>query len=191
MVGAAVVDIGRSRCRPFGLGDVMILIVALALGLAVARPAIGLIVGAIRQTPRNVIGSLAGTVALARFLNIVLLNFLGFLLPAFLIMRLRRPRPPMRSILVEPGFAGCAAPIALVLVFTPLPVLAPAAMEQHIVMITALGLIVAAVPLAWVALLATRRWAPEPSWIDRLGRGLGAVWTIALPLHLVLIRLPY
>ncbi len=188
---AAVVDVDRPRCRPFSLGDVMILIVAIALGLAVARPALSTIVIAIQQAPRDTIWSLARTIPLARFLTIVLLNFLGFLLPAFLVLRVRRPRPPPRLIVVQPGFAGCAAPVALVLFFVPLSLLAPAVMEQRIVMIAALGLIVAAVPLAWLALIATRQWAPEPSWIDRLGRGLAALWTLALPLHLVLIRLPY
>lgn len=177
MAETKVIDVDRPRCRPFGLGDAMILIVALALGLANTRPVISLIVS---------IGVLEGAVppGLFLFLNMVLLIFLFFLLPAFLILRLRRPRPPLRSIIGQPGFAACAAAVVLFLVSAPLALLVPAGRVQEIIPI-------AAVPLAWVALIATGRWAPEPSWIDRLGRVLGVMWTIALPAHLVLIRLPW
>ncbi len=36
--------------------------------------------------------------------------------------------------------------------------------------------VAAAVIVAWVVLLASGRWRPEPSWIDRAGRLLGAYW---------------
>jgi hypothetical protein len=39
MAEAAVIGIDRRESRPFTLGDAMILIVALALGFAIARPA--------------------------------------------------------------------------------------------------------------------------------------------------------
>jgi hypothetical protein len=52
-------------------------------------------------------------------------------------------------------------------------------------------LVAAATPLAWFFLAVTRRWAAEPSWIDRLGRILGALWMVSLPAHLVLILLRF
>src|SRR4051812_27861852 len=89
----------RHRSPPFGLGDAMILIVALALGLALAGPGIIIIADAIRSAPRGQFRSMAGTIPLTRFLNIVLLNFLFFLLPAFVIVRLRRPRAPLNTLI--------------------------------------------------------------------------------------------
>jgi hypothetical protein len=35
-------------------------------------------------------------------------------------------------------------------------------------------------PLAWGAMKLTKRWWPEPSWIDRLGRVLGVCWWSAI-----------
>ena len=35
-----------------------------------------------------------------------------------------------------------------------------------------------AVVTAWLTLLLTRGWHPEPTWIDRLGRILGACWVV-------------
>jgi hypothetical protein len=190
MAAPAVTGIDRPMSRPFGLADVMIVIIALALGLAIARPALVLIADAVRSDPLWRFRTLDGAVSLGRMLNNVLLNFLLFLLPACLILRLKRPRPPLRSMISQPGFAACAAPLA-VLVFLPLSLLAPSGLGQQIIEIAAQVLVIAAVPLAWVFLIATRRWDPEPSWIDRLGRILGALWMVCVPAHFVLIHLPY
>jgi len=191
MADAAVTDIARPKSRPFTLGDAMILIVALALGLAIARPGIIVIADAIRSVPLKQFRTLAGAVSLGRFLNIVLLNFLFFLLPAFLIMRLKRPRAALRSMICQPGFAACAAPVVIVLATLPLALLHPSGLAGQVIEIVGQVLLVGAAPLAWVFLVATRRWNPEPSWIDRLGRILGALWMVCIPAHLVLIRLPY
>jgi hypothetical protein len=102
-----------------------------------------------------------------------MLYFLYFLLPAFLILRMRRPRPPMHSLVRQPGFAACAAPVACYLTVLPW------------------FLVAAATPLAWFFLAVTRRWAAEPTWIDRLGRILGTLLMVSLPAHLVLILLHY
>jgi hypothetical protein len=191
MAEAAVTEIGRPRCRPFGLGDAMILIVALALGLAVAGPGIIIIADGIRTIPHKQFRTLAGAVSLGRFLNIIVLNFLFFLIPACLILRLRRPRPTLRSMIGQPGFAACAAPIAFFLAFLPLELLPHSGFARQVMEITAQVFIATAVPLAWVILIATRRWVPEPSWIDRSGRILGALWMISVPAHMILMRLPY
>ncbi len=190
MAEAAFSGIERPQSRPFTLGDAMIVIIALALGLAIARPGIGLVVDAIRSDPKYPFRTWAGAVSLGRILNILLLNFLFVLLPATLILRLKRPRAPLRSLIGQPGFSACAAPIVIVLAFLPFELLLTGT-AQEVMEIAAQVLIVAAVPLAWVGLIVTRRWAPEPSWIDRAGRFLGAIWMICIPAHMLLIRLPY
>ncbi len=191
MAEAAVTEIGRPRCRPFGLGDAMILIAALALGLALAGPGIIIIADSIRTTPPKQFRTLAGAVSLGRFLNVIVLNFLFFLMPAFLILRFRRPRPKLRALICQPGFAACAAPVALLLVASPLALFAPTGLAGEVIENGGQILSVLAAPLAWVSLIATRRWGPEPGWIDRLGRIVGVLWMFCLPAHLVLIRIPY
>jgi hypothetical protein len=124
-------------------------------------------------------------------LNIVLLNFLFFLIPAFLIVRLRRPRAALRSIISQPGFAACATPVIVVLAGTALSLLPLSGLSGQAIEIMGQIALVVAPPLTWVFLIATRRWKPEPSWIDRLGRVLGVLGMICTPTHLVLIRLPY
>jgi hypothetical protein len=191
MVQAGVTDIDRPHSRQFTLGDAMIFIGAIALGLALAGPGILLIIDTVRTAPHKQFRTLTGAVGLGRFLNIVVLNFLFFMLPAFLIVRLRRPRPSLRSLICQPGFAGCAAPVVMFLSSLPLTLLAPSGLAGQVIEIAGQVLNGAAVPLAWISLIATRRWHCAPCWIDRLGRILGALWMVSLPAHLVLIRLPY
>jgi hypothetical protein len=133
MARAAVNDIEPPRSRPFGLGDAMILIVALALGLALAGPGILIIADAISSVPRSHLWTWAGAVQLGRFLNIVVLNFLFFLIPACLILRLRHPRAPLRSLIHQPGFAACAAPFAFFLAALPLALLAPSGLAGQVI----------------------------------------------------------
>ena len=191
MQDTPAVGIDPARIRPFGLADAMIFVIAVGLGLAVARPAIALIFDAIASDWRWRFTTLGGAVSLGRMLNIVLLNFLFFLLPAFLIVRLRRPRPSLYAIAGQPGFIGCATPIAIILALMPLPLLSPSEQAEHVIEITGQVLLVIAAPLAWAFLIATRRWNPQPTWIDRLGRILAVLGIWCTPAHLILIRLPY
>jgi len=191
MAEAVITEVDRTKFRPFTLGDAMILIIALALGLAVARPGIVLIAAAFRTVPHKQFLTLAGAVSLGRFVNIVLLSFLFFLLHAFLILRLKRPHAPLGLLIGQPGFAACATPVAFFLTFLPLELFVPSGFARQVVEIAAQVFIAAAVPLAWVSLIATRRWVPEPSWIDRSGRVVGALWMICVPAHMIMIRLPY
>jgi hypothetical protein len=191
MSEAAVTDNNPLRSRSFSLGDALILILALALGLALARPYIILIANYIHTAPNKYFQTLDGTVSLGRSLNLIMLYFLYFLLPAFLILRLRRPRPPMHSLVRQPGFAACAAPVACYLAALPLSLLGPFVPVAQVIELAGQILVAGATPLAWFFLAVTRRWAAEPSWIDRLGRILGALWMVSLPAHLVLILLRY
>jgi hypothetical protein len=190
MAEATVTDIDWPKSRPFSLSDAMSLIIALALGLAVARPAIALIENAVRLVPQNHFRTMAGAIQLAWILNTIVLSFLFFLLPTFLILRLKRPRAPLRSIIGQPGFAACAVSVAVVLALLPIELL-PAGLARQIMEITAPVLMTTAAPLAWLSLIATRRWDPEPSWIDRLGRIFGGLWMVAFPANIILARLAY
>ena len=38
-----------------------------------------------------------------------------------------------------------------------------------------------AIAACWLVLIVGRRWRPEPSWIDRCGRALGAYWILLVP----------
>src|SRR3954453_1169874 len=156
MAEAAVTDMDRPRSRPFGLGDAMILIVALALSLALAGPGIIIIADAIRTVPRNHFRTWAGAVQFGRFLNIVVLNFLFFLIPACLILRLKRPRPPLRALIHQPGFAACAAPVVFVLASLPLALFVPSGRAGQVVEVGGQVLSAAAAPLAWLFLINDR-----------------------------------
>jgi hypothetical protein len=121
-----------------------------------------------------------------------------------LALRYLPPRPPLRRLLRQPGTIACAV-ASLFLVPTSAAVLgshlasglplevawARAVRDLRPEYLTgaaaAIGL---AVAVAWVALAATERWRPEPSWIDRLGRLLGAFWIAMVPggLFVALIR---
>jgi hypothetical protein len=87
---------------------------------------------------------------------------------AQLVMRLRRPRPAWPNLARQPGFvACCAAVIGCSLDGRWI-------MGVHFPFMTS-----TAVLLAWGILLGLRRWQPEPSGIDRLGRAVGAGWIAA------------
>jgi hypothetical protein len=125
MAEAAVTDIARPKPRPFTLGDAMILIIALGLGLALARPDILSIAQGTYSVPHSSIRTQTGVVQLGGLYNLVVLSFLIFLLPALLILRLKRPRPQLRSTMGQPGFAACAAPVAVYFGALLLSALAP------------------------------------------------------------------
>ena len=74
----------------------MILMLAVSLGLGLARPGIVFLWNYVRSVPLNQFRTLVVALAILRTLNTLLLNFLFFLLPAFLILRLKRPRAPLR-----------------------------------------------------------------------------------------------
>jgi hypothetical protein len=184
-------DVEWPRSRRFGLADAMILIIAVGLGLALARPAITIIAYTVRADPHWRLRTVGGAIGLVRMLNIVLLNFLFFLLPAFLIVRLRRPRPALRSLIYQPGFVACALPVFTVLATLPLALIPGSGRAGQVIEIGAQILLVAAAPLVWVLLIVMRRWNAEPGWIDRFGRIVGILGMVCTPAHFVLLRLPY
>jgi hypothetical protein len=93
--------------------------------------------------------------------------------PVFLLMRVRRPRPPVRALLRQPGtIAGLAMTFGLIWVTGWLHRLFFGRIVDGTATAIAVG---GTVALAWVCLALCRRWEAEPSWVDRMGRFLGAM----------------
>jgi len=83
----------------------------------------------------------------------------------------------------QPGWCGGVAAVAGV---------AAGLAEEAIIEWPAPTVVVsAAVVLGWLALLLTRRWSAEASWIDRAGRCLALAWIVMIPLFVVGFVLPY
>ena len=102
-----------------------------------------------------------------------LISSLIGLTPAQIIMRLRRPRPDWQALSRQPAFlACCAALIGLALDRGFFPYLR---FESLIFpLLSAL-----AVVIAWTLLLVLRRWKSEGTWIDRLGIAIGIGWIVS------------
>lgn len=113
---------------------------------------------------------------------------------ALLFLRLLRPRPPAIRLARQPGFIAClAASLGLFvggsMTFSTVSRNSTAPWR---------GLFVSdyfpyllqpfdraeagfAVAATWLVLIVGRRWRPEPSWIDRLGRAVGVYWIMMIP----------
>ncbi len=170
----------RDTRRRFTLLDGMAFVAATAVGVAGVRPLFG--------DGTEILGSLPPPVELR------LLIELGFSLMVLSLpvaaawtlvlipLRLARPRPPWRRLARQPGLvAGLAVAPAFASIGLMSGVAAPAAglvrLQRHaeavLFLPTMAGLVVLG---SWMAPIAGRRWRPEPSWIDRLGRALGVYW---------------
>ncbi len=106
---------------------------------------------------------------------------------AYIPLRLRRPRAPLDRLMFQPGMAACSA----VIIVIAIDVIAWASYEgtlgPGLAATTVLrfwrvhsghpGPVVA---MTWLGLVLSRRWQPEPSWLDRLGRVIGVLWLLTL-----------
>ena len=123
---------------------------------------------------------------------------------ATLVLRVRPPRPPGRRLARQPGLvAGCAATLAVAVVFLPAVVALAAGVPAYndhtgyplgywgyvtmgVAIPEAVGMAVSA---AWMTLALGGSWRAERSWVDRLGRALGLCWialfAICAALHVV------
>ena len=173
--------LGQESPRNFTLFDAIVSVAAMGLALAFARTHLTYLWANLRAIPIREPAGWAGVWSYLRIRtdvtrSIVMFTFTSlecFLLggtPAFLIMRLRKPRPSLRRLVKQPGMVACEVwllgmflGICLTLV-EDYRYLAPVA-----VISTA-----CAIPVAWAILALRGRWEAEPSWIDRLGRGLGS-----------------
>jgi hypothetical protein len=92
--------------------------------------------------------------------------------PALLLVRLRRPRPPIRRLLRQPGaVATLAVTFGYFWVFGWMDRLRHGRLSLPCGIAVAVG---GTVAIAWALLALSRQWHSEPSWIDRMGRLVGA-----------------
>jgi hypothetical protein len=90
----------------------------------------------------------------------------------FLLMRVRQPRPPIRALLRQPGtIAGLAVTLGMIFVAGWMHLLFFGRLIEGTVTSIAVG---GTVALAWTCLALVRKWEAERSWVDRVGRFLGA-----------------
>ena len=153
--------------RRFGLLDGMTLIGAVAVG----------IVGAQDLRVDDFGGDrVGGCLALAE-----LAMMLGSC--SILLARLRRPRPPLIGIASQPGSIACLLPVGSMLAkdvawlakSRPGDV-GPIGEQVWLGLELPDDRWALLVGFGWMALILTRRWRPEPSWVDRSGRALGWGW---------------
>ena len=186
--------------RRFSLGDALILVIALSITLERFRS-----IGLFRSFPSNLadcwrmFSQLAGwspwhfpaqtRQALATELSVLVINnlLLPTLCPMLLglmiaqpLLRLRRPRPPLSDVARQSGFVVCLIGIALVCLLLSMGdwwfsgVALTLGMTRVIILF-----------MIW-PLLGLRPWHTEPSWIDRIGRGVGWGWIVAIAAMAVL-----
>ena len=86
-----------------------------------------------------------------------------------------RLRPTLRQLAFQPGFVACAALCLATLVYIDLAYFGLVSIPPRIGII----LLGATVLLPWLILLATGRWIPDGSWIDRAGGLTGLFWMAA------------
>ena len=199
--------------RRLGLLDIMILVAATAIGLggaayrrpraaAVVIPRIGIVARAPATPKPRYVATMTGYVtrpvsgySSTRWMRpaaehlVPLLPVLAAWIGAYLIARLRSPRPRLRRLLAQPGLSAALAVLATLVIEATLLVGSawvdgrslrpgPRAFTQF----TINGEILLAhhagwaVAIAWATQALVGRWRPEPSWLDRSGRLLGSIW---------------
>ncbi len=175
----------RKPDRRFSIADVMILVPAAAVAAALLRPymsGFARVLGYLSGAMNDPWSLWRGYFWLRGPGSCVVVPWMA----AMIVIRLRRPRPRRIRLASQPGFAACLAVMASLL-----PGLAwyasirhrpgfrrPEGFEQTWAIITHWS--DTAVVGSWIALALARRWRPEPTWIDRMGRVLGGYWMFLL-----------
>ena len=174
--------------RKFTLADALILIAGLAIVLSMGAHLLNLFAISVLDvcfaTTLHLGENWQG---MARFWNDVRLplintisyasQFAGALLfgmtPTFLILRMRRPRPRWRSLLLQPGMAAALAMVfGLFWVLGVVHIVLPDRLDSFTGPGISVGGTVAA---AWLMLAVSGKWKVEPGWVDRFGILLGVL----------------
>lgn len=192
--------------RRITLSDVMLLVAATALGMALAQfgwpRSVSDPLGLWLRWPAIPSGypSRNWVVPAAERLAPIL-PCLAAWTGAFLATRLSAPRPRRRRLVVQPGFVGAVAALSVLAIESSLLVGSswidgrfgrfgwPGALAEFAANATVLLAHHAgwAVAVSWLTLVLVGRWRPEPSWVDRWGRLLGFAWIAVGPLASLLI----
>jgi hypothetical protein len=192
--------------RPITLFDLMILAAATALGLSLVR----------FGWPRKVAGAWIFTWPLSpsnaggypsKIWVLPIAERAAPFLPclaawtgAFLVTRLRGPRPRRRRLLRQPGLVAAVAALSILAIEWMLLIgsawfdgrfnfMSPLRINEFV----ANGVVLLAhhagwaVLVSWLTLVLIGQWHPERSWVDRWGRVLGCTWILVGPVASLLI----
>jgi hypothetical protein len=175
--------------------DAVILIASMALALPVMRtdylwPDLW---------PATSSGPVAYSDVLTRVRHFTLFTtpLLASLSAAVFVLRLKRPRPDLRRLTRQPGFAACTATVLMVGIRTANLASVAAVLTHDIPDRSFWGWLIeeamadnikslpsdvgCAVAVAWTIQAIGGRWRSEPTWIDRAGRVLGVLWVATIP----------
>ena len=174
--------------RPFNLLDAVILLAAVAAGLAWARADIAATIWA-RERPS---GTIMGNHMLMRPVTFSdrlftfrrgAVRFLACATAASLLLQLRAPRPHAARLMRQPGAVAVATAVAYNVVVAggfALAFFIRAKYKPQWSDYTAQAIDVhgtaMAITAAWVILALSGRWRAEPTWIDRSCRVIGLAW---------------
>lgn len=171
----------RARPRPFGVGDAMILIAAMAVGTLAVRWSLPELADLRSDVAR------ASPPGMRPFLYIQYAGsafnpYLATVTAAWLFIRLRRPHPGWRRLGRQPGFIACAVATAAMAIEAAWigALLAIGSRFIHVstIFVGYAQEVSFAVAGGWIALAISGRWRTEPGWIDRMGRIIGIVWIL-------------
>jgi hypothetical protein len=182
----------RTAARPFGLLDLMVLVLAFGPVFLILRDRYEFYRAPSSPAVYRTVGAILAVV------NAILMG----LTLAFTAFVLKGPRARLRVVLRRPGPAACVAACAAMIVMSTRMSVKSYAMfamggmgemggsfEARFVypwLVTEHVRIGVAVLGAWLALLMTRGWRPEPSWLDTGGRALGWGWLSLALFHVLL-----
>ena len=114
-------------------------------------------------------------------------SFLVGMTPAFFVLRLKRPRSPLRVVLWNSGtVAGLAIVFGFFWVTGQLFLWFPERLRFETAPAIAVG---GTVAFVWEVMAIFRRWVAEPSWADRVGRLLGVTAIGTALVGLVVFRI--
>jgi hypothetical protein len=178
--------------RRFGLSDALALVASLAVSLVLLRTQDWFARIALRMAfwfetmqamlgtrPWNLPGMTRGQAVswvAATMIDEFLVQLLATLLAGLVLtqplLRLRRPRPPLRELVRQSGLATCVGVILFVAATVDLQWITGNDVSSILMPILPLSLL-------W-PVLGLPPWRKEPSWIDRLGRAVGWGWIAVL-----------
>jgi hypothetical protein len=191
-----------THCRQFRLSDAMILLAGTALALSAGAHLLLLLADMIGRLCREAIahradlpdhwplfwGATHDSLRYTAWYGLQMAEtFLLGMTPAFFVLRLRRPRPPLRALVRQPDtVAGLAIVFGLFWGTGGLLWLFPDKVDSMTAAPIAVG---GAVAIGWIALALSRWWKPELGWVDPIGRVLGWAAIGAALLSLMVFRI--
>jgi hypothetical protein len=170
-------------CRRFTVQDLMILVAATAIGLALAG-----------SLSPGVWSFVTGSTRISDRIKGGIVGLQWMMVPgtaAVLVIRLRQPRPRPRRLARQPGMAACSAATWAASLTGGLGLywklmsrsydIINYSITNYYSVVDAPIVIGVAVASAWLIMAMNGSWRPEPGWIDRSGRLIGIYWLAMIP----------